>query len=125
MAAVATVALGLGAWTWCARRSAHFRELAERHHQLSWESKSWYPRSCLINETERSSYHAEMCRKYKQASASPWLPVAEDPPAPEWPQSISKPRLPAPPFDRPESRLSQWGIGATGKNLKAKTMKGE
>jgi hypothetical protein len=86
-------------------RAAEFREKAQFHahekvlfqdHALLWDQAStegcteippdgtpeeyaWGAARCR----RRAAYEAALSDKYQRAAARPWLPVADDPPAPE------------------------------------------
>jgi hypothetical protein len=97
MAVVAVVAMIAGAVITVQRRATRFRVLAAYHlrwmegvtgyysghegdqvHYLDWHGRELSPR-----ETARFLWHAKLRIKYMDASSSPWLTVASDPPEPE------------------------------------------
>ncbi|SRR5579883_2155774 len=98
MIVVAVVALSIAAEQ-MRRKSARYRERAERHAKIEEACRksaallplmkpSDYEIMCgrMVQATRLSpwlaAYHAELRRKYEYAARYPWLPVEPDPPGP-------------------------------------------
>jgi hypothetical protein len=83
MVAVAAAAILIGAET-MRRRSERFRGMAERFGLLERACRLFYWGPDTPVDNPKAFYYADLRRKYERAARRPWLPVAPDPPEPEW-----------------------------------------